>query len=222
MTMASTLDRLTYAARQTARVAWYAGHYAAGRRLLKPMPKPDFPGRADALARRDDGRHARRVRARMAGHRRRPVSRRRARLATGARPSSCAAACSISATCRRSTRAATAHERRAAARRAGRRPARLLSPELPLPERRLAQRAFGRDLRHPGRGAVHRRRRRHAPPRAASRSPSGWPAATSATSRASMSAAAPAGCSPSCTMPGPACASPASISARPISPRRAA
>jgi ubiquinone/menaquinone biosynthesis C-methylase UbiE len=41
--MARALDRLTYAARQTARVAWYAGHYAAGRRLLKPMPKPDFP-----------------------------------------------------------------------------------------------------------------------------------------------------------------------------------
>jgi ubiquinone/menaquinone biosynthesis C-methylase UbiE len=41
--MASTLDRLSYAARQTARVAWYAGHYAAGRRLLKPMPKPDYP-----------------------------------------------------------------------------------------------------------------------------------------------------------------------------------
>lgn len=41
--MANTLDRLSYAARQTARVAWYAGHYAAGRRLLKPMPKPDFP-----------------------------------------------------------------------------------------------------------------------------------------------------------------------------------
>ena len=41
--MASALDRLTYAARQTARVAWYAGHYAAGRRFLKPMPKPDFP-----------------------------------------------------------------------------------------------------------------------------------------------------------------------------------
>lgn len=41
--MVSALDRLTYAARQTARVAWYAGHYAAGRRLLKPMPKPDFP-----------------------------------------------------------------------------------------------------------------------------------------------------------------------------------
>ncbi|HZQ01558.1 MAG TPA: class I SAM-dependent methyltransferase [Reyranella sp.] len=41
--MASTLDRLSYAARQAARVAWYAGHYAAGRRLLKPMPKPDFP-----------------------------------------------------------------------------------------------------------------------------------------------------------------------------------
>jgi len=33
---------LSYAARQAARVAWYAGHYAAGRRLLKPMPKPDF------------------------------------------------------------------------------------------------------------------------------------------------------------------------------------
>jgi ubiquinone/menaquinone biosynthesis C-methylase UbiE len=41
--MASALDRLTYAARQTARVAWYAGHYAAGLRLLKPMPKPEFP-----------------------------------------------------------------------------------------------------------------------------------------------------------------------------------
>jgi ubiquinone/menaquinone biosynthesis C-methylase UbiE len=41
--MVSALDRLTYAARQTARVAWYAGHYAAGLRLLKPMPKPDFP-----------------------------------------------------------------------------------------------------------------------------------------------------------------------------------
>jgi ubiquinone/menaquinone biosynthesis C-methylase UbiE len=41
--MVSVLDRLTYAALQTARVAWYAGHYAAGRRLLKPMPKPDFP-----------------------------------------------------------------------------------------------------------------------------------------------------------------------------------
>lgn len=40
--MASPLDRLSYAARQTARVAWYAGHYAAGRRLLKPMPRPDF------------------------------------------------------------------------------------------------------------------------------------------------------------------------------------
>ena len=41
--MVSTLDRLSYAARQAARVAWYAGHYAAGRRMLKPMPKPDYP-----------------------------------------------------------------------------------------------------------------------------------------------------------------------------------
>lgn len=41
--MSSYVDRLSYAARQTARVAWYAGHYAAGRRFLKPMPKPDFP-----------------------------------------------------------------------------------------------------------------------------------------------------------------------------------
>src|SRR5258708_29860511 len=41
--MVSALDRLTYVARQAARVAWYAGHYAAGRRLLKPMPKPGFP-----------------------------------------------------------------------------------------------------------------------------------------------------------------------------------
>ena len=53
--MVSPLDRLTYAARQTARVAWYAGHYVAGRRLLKPMPKPDFavgptPTRAELTA----------------------------------------------------------------------------------------------------------------------------------------------------------------------------
>jgi ubiquinone/menaquinone biosynthesis C-methylase UbiE len=53
--MVSTLDRLSYAARQTARVAWYAGHYAAGRRLLKPMPKPEFavgptPSRAELTA----------------------------------------------------------------------------------------------------------------------------------------------------------------------------
>lgn len=41
--MVSALDRLSYAARQTVRVAWYAGHYAAGLRLLKPMPKPDYP-----------------------------------------------------------------------------------------------------------------------------------------------------------------------------------
>jgi ubiquinone/menaquinone biosynthesis C-methylase UbiE len=41
--MVSPLDRFAYAAQQTARVAWYAGHYAAGLRLLKPMPKPDFP-----------------------------------------------------------------------------------------------------------------------------------------------------------------------------------
>src|SRR5262245_13857883 len=50
--MASSFDRLSYAARQAARVAWYAGHYAAGLRLLKPMPKPDFaigptPSRAE-------------------------------------------------------------------------------------------------------------------------------------------------------------------------------
>ncbi|WIM10836.1 class I SAM-dependent methyltransferase [Enhydrobacter sp.] len=53
--MASSLDRLSYAARQAARVAWYAGHYAAGLRLLKPMPKPDFaigrtPSRAEMTA----------------------------------------------------------------------------------------------------------------------------------------------------------------------------
>ncbi len=53
--MASALDRLTYAALQAARVAWYAGHYAAGRRLMKPMPKPDFaigptPTRAEMTA----------------------------------------------------------------------------------------------------------------------------------------------------------------------------
>lgn len=53
--MASPLDRLSYAARQAARVTWYAGHYAAGLRLMKPMPKPDFaigptPGRAELTA----------------------------------------------------------------------------------------------------------------------------------------------------------------------------
>ena len=53
--MASALDRLSYVARQAARVAWYASHYAAGRRLLKPMPKPDFavgptPTRAEMTA----------------------------------------------------------------------------------------------------------------------------------------------------------------------------
>jgi len=53
--MVSPFDRLSYAARQTARVAWYAGHYAAGRRLMKPMPKPDFaigptPTRAELTA----------------------------------------------------------------------------------------------------------------------------------------------------------------------------
>ncbi len=41
--MVSALERWSYAARQAARVAWYAGHYAAGRRLLKPMPRPDYP-----------------------------------------------------------------------------------------------------------------------------------------------------------------------------------
>lgn len=53
--MVSALSRLTYAARQAARVAWYAGHYAAGLRLLKPMPKPPFafgptPSRAEFTA----------------------------------------------------------------------------------------------------------------------------------------------------------------------------
>jgi ubiquinone/menaquinone biosynthesis C-methylase UbiE len=53
--MVSALDRLAYAARQTVRVAWYVGHYAAGLRLLKPMPKPDFavgptPSRAELTA----------------------------------------------------------------------------------------------------------------------------------------------------------------------------
>jgi hypothetical protein len=41
--MVTALHRFSYAARQTARVAWYAGHYAAGLRLLKPMSKPAFP-----------------------------------------------------------------------------------------------------------------------------------------------------------------------------------
>ena len=163
--MASTLDRLTYAARQTARVAWYAGHYAAGRRLLKPMPKPDFPDRATPSRAELTADMRAAVRARMAGHRGRPVSR-AARAGTGARripapqpalfPRPAAGRCAAPRRARR----------RAAARHPGRRPARLLPAELPLPERRLAVGPFRRDLRHAGRGAVHRRRRRHAPPRA--------------------------------------------------------
>jgi ubiquinone/menaquinone biosynthesis C-methylase UbiE len=41
--MSSALDRIAYAAQQTARVGWYLGHYVAGRRRLKPMPDPEFP-----------------------------------------------------------------------------------------------------------------------------------------------------------------------------------
>ncbi|HJQ55811.1 MAG TPA: class I SAM-dependent methyltransferase [Vineibacter sp.] len=41
--MATTLDRVAYVASQTARVGWFLAHYAAGRRQLKPMPKPAFP-----------------------------------------------------------------------------------------------------------------------------------------------------------------------------------
>ena len=53
--MVSLLDRLGYATRQAARVAWYAGHYVAGLRMLKPMPKPAFkigptPTRAEFTA----------------------------------------------------------------------------------------------------------------------------------------------------------------------------
>lgn len=40
--MATVLDRVAYAAGQTARVGWYLAHYAAGRRRLKPLPRPDF------------------------------------------------------------------------------------------------------------------------------------------------------------------------------------
>ena len=219
--MVSALDRLTYAARQTARVAWYAGHYAAGRRLLKPMPKPDFPVGPTP------------TRAEMTADMRAVFEREWQDIEAGLFPAPRAAADRAGrvpapqpALFPRPAAGRCAPprpaRRRAAARRAGRRPARLLSPELPLPERRLAQRAFGGDLRHPGRGAVHRRRRRHAPPRAeADRRMDGGPQ-PARSARASMSAAAPAGCSPSCTMPGPACASPASISARPISPKRAA
>jgi len=42
MSAIGPIDRLGWAAGQLARVAWFAGHYAAGRRVLKPLPKPDF------------------------------------------------------------------------------------------------------------------------------------------------------------------------------------
>lgn len=50
--MVSATQRLMYGMAQSARVAWFAGHYVAGRRLLKPMPRPDgaigpVPGRAE-------------------------------------------------------------------------------------------------------------------------------------------------------------------------------
>ena len=161
--MVSTLDRLTYAARQTARVAWYAGHYAAGRRLLKPMPKPDFPiGPTPS-------------RAEMTADMRALFEREWQDIAAGLFPAPRARGPEPAEFLRRSLRYfrdlpqvdARRHGQRddTAAGRAGRRPARLLPAELPFPERRLAQRTFGGDLRHPGRGAVHRRRRRHAPPR---------------------------------------------------------
>jgi ubiquinone/menaquinone biosynthesis C-methylase UbiE len=52
--MPTVLDRVAYAASQTARVGWFLAHYAAGRRQLKPLPKPDFavgpfPDRQDLL-----------------------------------------------------------------------------------------------------------------------------------------------------------------------------
>ena len=40
--IANSFGGLIYGAAQAARVAWFAGHYVAGRRLLKPMPKPEF------------------------------------------------------------------------------------------------------------------------------------------------------------------------------------
>ncbi len=41
--MATMLDRIAYAASQTARVGWFMAHYSAGLRQLKPLPKPQFP-----------------------------------------------------------------------------------------------------------------------------------------------------------------------------------
>ena len=57
------------------------------------------------------------------------------------------------------------HQRQGRAR--GRRRARLLCAGLPLPDRRLPERGLRAALRHPGRDAVHGRRRPHAPDRAA-------------------------------------------------------
>ena len=200
--MASALDRLTYAARQTARVAWYAGHYAAGRRLLKPMPKPDFP--VGPTPSRDE----------LTKDMRAVFEREWQDIKAGLFPDAAPLVLRprrVSAPQRSlfprpaaGRRAPPRPERRAAARRAGRRAARLLPPELPLPERRLAQRPLGRDLRHPGRGAVHRRRRRHAPPRAQAHRRMDDGSQPARSRRASTSAAAPAGCSPSCTTRGPA------------------
>ena len=161
--MASALDRLTYAARQTARVAWYAGHYAAGRRLLKPMPKPDFP--VGPTPSRDE----------MTKDMRAVFEREWQDIKAGLFPTPRPLSFDPSEFLRRSV----LYFRdlpQVDARRHGQ------SDELPPGEQGdglpdyyrqnfhfqsdgWLQRPLGRDLRHPGRGAVHRRRRRHAPPR---------------------------------------------------------
>ncbi len=41
--MASVLDQVQYGLGQTARLAWYAGHYAAVRRIAGPVSRPDDP-----------------------------------------------------------------------------------------------------------------------------------------------------------------------------------
>ena len=218
--MVSPLDRLTYAARQTARVAWYAGHYVAGRRLLKPMPKPDFAVGPTP------------TRAELTADMRAVFTREWRDIEAGLFPAPRPLGAEPGEFLRRSLRYFRDLPQ-VDARRHGQ-----LDDEMPpgqqgdgLPDYYRQNFHFQSDgwlSEHSAAiydtqvevlftGAADVMRRRAMKPIAE------WMAGRNQrTCAASMSAAAPAGCSPSCTTPGPACASPASISARPISPKPAA
>jgi hypothetical protein len=163
---------------------------------------------------------ARAVRARPRQCRGRPLSG-AARSRRRSRPRSWRPAGAISPTCRpRWSARPTAAAMRSMRPELQPQAAGLFPAELPLPDRRLSDRAFRQALRHPGRGAVFRQRQRHAAPvpRAAQRTICG--VATSARCGCStLPAARAASCALSSTL-GRACGLQASICRKPIWPRR--